>query len=87
MKAGRPLRGPEPEGSGFAAAHLLRAAARQAGGRAVRGYGAAPPASRLLRTAARRNAASLSPIAGRQPVPVTFGLQAVLFRAGMAELL
>ena len=61
MKAGRPLRGPEPEGSGFAAAHLLRAAARQAGGRAARGYGAAPPASRLLRTAARRPAAGPDP--------------------------
>src|SRR5216683_6736601 len=31
--------------------------------------------------------ATLSPIAGRQPVPVTFGSRAVLFRAGMAELL
>jgi hypothetical protein len=38
-----PLRGPEsPEGGGFAAAHLL---ARRAG------YGAAPPAPRLLRIA------------------------------------
>ena len=46
MTAGRPLRGPEPEGGGFAAAHLHhRAAAFQAGGRAARGYGAAPPAS------------------------------------------
>ena len=38
-----------------------KAAARQAGGRAARGYGAAPPASRLLRTAARRPAAGLDP--------------------------
>ena len=40
-----PLRGPKsPEGGGFAAAHLL---ARRAG------YGAAPPAPRLLRIALR----------------------------------
>ena len=46
MTAGRPLRGPEPEGGGFAAVHLhLRAAAFQAGGRDAREYGAAPPAS------------------------------------------
>ena len=46
VTAGRPLRGPGPEGGGFAAAHLHhRAAAFQAGGRAARGYGAAPPAS------------------------------------------
>ena len=46
VTAARPLRGPEPEGGGFAAAHLHhRAAAFQAGGRAARGYGAAPPAS------------------------------------------
>ncbi len=38
-----------------------KAAACQAGGRAARGYGAAPPASRLLRTAARRPAAGLDP--------------------------
>jgi len=38
-----------------------RAAAPGAGGRAARGYGAAPPASRLLRTAARRPAAGLDP--------------------------
>ena len=62
MTAGRPLRGPEPEGGGFAAAVLHhRAAAFQAGGRAARGYGAAPPASRLLRTAARRPAAGPDP--------------------------
>ena len=36
------------------------AAAFQAGGRAARGYGAAPPASRLLRTACRRR-----PLRGR----------------------
>ena len=54
VTAGRPLRGPDPQGGGFAAAHLHQgAAAFQAGGRAARGYGAAPPASRLLRTAAR----------------------------------
>jgi hypothetical protein len=42
------------EGGGFAAADLQeRAAALQAGGRAARGYGAAPPASRLLRIAPR----------------------------------
>jgi hypothetical protein len=34
-----------------------KAAARQAGGRAARGYGAAPPASRLLRIASATNAA------------------------------
>ena len=62
MTAGRPLRGPEPEGGGFAAAHLQgSAAAPGAGGRAARGYGAGPPASRLLRTAARRPAAGLDP--------------------------
>src|SRR5206468_9463683 len=38
---------------GFAA-HFRRAAAFQAGGRGARGYGAAPPASRLLRLACRR---------------------------------
>jgi hypothetical protein len=43
MTTASPLRGPEsPEGGGFAAAHLL---ARRAG------YGAAPPAPRLLRIA------------------------------------
>ena len=42
-----PLRGPRsPEGGGFAAAHLL---ARRAG------YGAAPPASRVLRIALARD--------------------------------
>jgi len=42
-----PLRGPKsPEGDGFAAAHLL---ARRAG------YGAAPPASRVLRIALARD--------------------------------
>ena len=62
MTAGRPLRGPDPKGGGFAAADLHhRAAAFQAGGRAARGYGAAPPASRLLRTAARRPAAGPDP--------------------------
>ena len=61
MRAGRPLRGPEPEGGGFAAAILHQAAALQAWGRAARGYGAAPPASRLLRTAARRPAAGPDP--------------------------
>jgi hypothetical protein len=50
-----PLRGPKsPEGGGFAAAHLL---ARRAG------YGAAPPASRVLRIALRATAlrAALDP--------------------------
>jgi hypothetical protein len=50
-----PLRGPEsPEGGGFAAAHFL---ARRAG------YGAAPPASRVLRIALRATAlrAALDP--------------------------
>jgi hypothetical protein len=50
-----PLRGPDsPEGGGFAAAHLL---ARRAG------YGAAPPASRVLRIALRATAlrAALDP--------------------------
>jgi hypothetical protein len=62
VTAGRPLRGPEPEGGGFAATYLHhKAAAFQAGGRAARGYGAAPPASRLLRTAARRPAAGPDP--------------------------
>ena len=44
---------------GFAA-HPWEAAAFQAGGHAARGYGAAPPASRLLRTACRRR-----PLRGR----------------------
>jgi len=62
VTAGRPLRGPEPEGGGFAAAHLHHKGCRAvAGGRAARGYGAAPPASRLLRTAARRPAAGPDP--------------------------
>ena len=62
MTAGRPLRGPDPERGGFAAAAFPgRAAALLAGGRAARGYGAAPPASRLLRTAARRPAAGPDP--------------------------
>ncbi|MGH3411372.1 MAG: hypothetical protein ACRDRJ_54060, partial [Streptosporangiaceae bacterium] len=40
------------EGGGVAAADLQEgAAALRAGGRAARGYGAAPPASRLLRIA------------------------------------
>src|SRR5215472_19357455 len=50
-----PLRGPEsPEGGGFAAAHFL---ARRAG------YGAAPPAPRVLRIALRATAlrAALDP--------------------------
>ena len=50
-----PLRGPKsPEGGGFAAAHLR---ARRAG------YGAAPPASRVLRIALRATAlrAALDP--------------------------
>ena len=50
-----PLRGPKsPEGGGFAAAHLL---ARRAG------YGAAPPAPRVLRIALRATAlrAALDP--------------------------
>ena len=43
MRAGRPLRGPGPEGGGFAAAHLGQQGCRaRAGGRAARGYGAAP---------------------------------------------
>ena len=42
-------------------AHLHQAAALPAWGRAARGYGAAPPASRLLRTAARRPAAGPDP--------------------------
>jgi hypothetical protein len=62
VTAGRPLRGPDREGGGFAAAHLGRQSCRaRAGGRAARGYGAAPPASRLLRTAARRPAAGPDP--------------------------
>src|SRR6266851_4762470 len=62
VTAGRPLRGPDPEGGGFAAAHLHKKGCRAAaGGRAARGYGAAPPASRLLRPAARRPAAGPDP--------------------------
>ena len=41
----------DQEGGGFAAAHPQKAAALRAGGRAAQGYGAAPPASRLLRIA------------------------------------
>ena len=58
-ESGRPLRGPGQEGGGFAA-HPQQAAALQAGGRAAREYGAAPPASRLLRIACRRR-----PLRGR----------------------
>jgi hypothetical protein len=51
-----PLRGPEsPEGGGFAAAHLL---ARRAG------YGAAPPAPRVLRIALRATALRAAPDPG-----------------------
>ena len=45
-------RGPgNKEGGGFAAAHSLEAAALRPGDAPRQGYGAAPPASRLLRTA------------------------------------
>jgi hypothetical protein len=61
VRAARPLRGPEPEGGGFAAAHL-RAAALWPGDAPRKGTGPpAPPASRLLRTAARRPAAGPDP--------------------------
>jgi len=55
MTVTSPLRGPEnPEGGGFAAAHLR---ARRAG------YGAAPPAPRVFRIALRATAlrAALDP--------------------------
>jgi len=52
VNGSRPLRGPGREGGGSAAAHFPgKAAAPGRGARAARGYGAAPPASRLLRTA------------------------------------
>jgi hypothetical protein len=55
MTVASPLRGPKStEGGGFAAAHPGKAAALQAGGRAAQGYGAAPPASRVIATAGRR---------------------------------
>ena len=42
MKAGRPLRGPDPEGGGFAAAHLHHRAAAPGSGDAPR-QGTGPP--------------------------------------------
>ena len=58
---GRPLRGPDPEGGGFAA-RSDEAAAPGWGTRRA-GYGAAPPASRVLRIALRATArrAALDP--------------------------
>jgi hypothetical protein len=82
--SGKPLPGPQPayDPSGSwrpRSCSLSRSAAipceRAAGSRT----GPGPDA--------QRNAASLSRCAGRQPVAVTFGLQAVWFWAGMTELL
>src|SRR5207245_2529890 len=53
---------PRPRRRRLRRAHLHKKGCRAAaGGRAARGYGAAPPASRLLRPAARRPAAGPDP--------------------------
>ena len=58
-------RGPgRGEGGGCAAAHFPDAAALTAGGRAAEGYGAAPPASRVLRIALRATALRAAPDPG-----------------------
>ena len=62
MTAAAP-RGPGRGGGGFAAAHSRCAARRRPGNAPREGYGAAPPASRLLRIALRATAlrAALDP--------------------------
>jgi hypothetical protein len=69
VTAGRPLRGPG-QGGGFAAAVLHhRAAAFQAGGRAARGYGAAPPASSPSVTAGQPRTVQLPGTRAREDSP------------------
>src|SRR5512146_882465 len=64
MTAARPVRARRGEGGGFAAAYSWCAARRRPGDAPREGYGAAPPASRLLRTALRAAALRAGPDPG-----------------------
>ena len=80
MTAAGPLRG--PQGMKEAAPPPLTFLFRRAG------YGAAPPASRVLRIALRAtNAASLNLAASCQPVLVTFSSRTSWCPLNVAELL